>query len=191
MSAPATKPDFLPEMRMSAGGGSRSKRSSSGSNSANIDPESALAELPGRSMGIQAMPSASTSSRQEPGVGTFMMLSSRTGNPSGCGDLAQRRARAHLEVAHERAVVREAHVRDAEVRDLDALTHQHEVELDARRARREGGQPRGIGAAQPRRPHEQINLVRAPEGVEVPGDDHRFLGLQDQVMERAQLILPM
>src|SRR5262252_1883019 len=186
MSAPATKPDFLPERRIRARGGSRSKRASSGSNSANIVPESALAELPGRSIVSQAIPSASTSSRQEPGAGAFMVLLSRRKTvSSGGGYLAQRRARVHLKVAHERAVIREAHVGHAEVRDLDALGDQHEVELDAWRARRERGQPGGIGAAQSRGAHEQIDLVRAPEGVEVAGDDHRLLRLQDQVVERA------
>ncbi len=45
--------------------------------------------------------------------------------------------RAHVEVAHQRAVIREAHVGHAEIGHLDALAHQDEVELDARHAGRE------------------------------------------------------
>ena len=154
-------------------------------------PERTLAEVPGLSSVSQAMPSASARVVQEPGVGSFMGDAPGEGSLQAAETLRSAARGVHLEVAHQRAVVREAHVRHAEVGDLDALAHQHEVELDARHARRKGGQARGVGAAQPRGAHEQVDLVRAPEGVEVPGDDHRLLGLQDQVMQRAQLILPV
>src|SRR5256885_5962681 len=66
-----------------------------------------------------------------------------------------------------------------------------EVELDARRACRKGRQARGIGAAQSRGAHEEVDLVRAPEGIEVARDDHGLRRLQDQIVERAQLVLAL
>src|SRR5262245_31522734 len=112
----------------------------------------------------------------------------------GCGGLgagARRGAGLHAEVAHQRAMIREAHVRYAKIRDLDALAHQDEVELDAWDARRERGQAGGVRAAEPGRTHEEIDLVRTPEGVEVARHDHGLARLQDQVVERAQLVLAL
>ncbi len=88
-------------------------------------------------------------------------------------------------------MVRPAHVGDFEVRDFDFLAHQHEVELDARNARRERGHVLLVGAAQSGGAHEQVDFVRAPEGVEVAGDDHRFVRLGDEVVQVAQLVLAL
>ncbi len=33
--------------------------------------------------------------------------------------------------------------------------------------------------------------MRAPEGIEISGHDHRFVRLHDQIVQRAQLVLPM
>ena len=96
-----------------------------------------------------------------------------------------------VKVTHERTVVREAHVGHAKIRHLDSLAHQDEIELDARHARREGGQALGIGAAQPGGAHEKVDLVRAPEGIEVARHDHRLLRLHDEIMQRAQLVLAL
>src|SRR4029077_7419586 len=188
MSAPAMKPLFLAEISTSPRGGSRSKVARCSLSSASTAAESTFAEVFGLSKLSQAMPSASRSSFQA-GAVSVMAARGRVGkNSSGrggpCGGAA-----LHLEVAHQRAVIGEAHVGDAKIRDLDALAHQHEIQFDARDARRKGRQPCGVGAAQPCGAHEEVDLVRAPESIEVAGDDHRLGGLADQVMERAQLVL--
>src|SRR5256885_8460976 len=64
-----------------------------------------------------------------------------------------------------------------------SFAHQDEVELDARHARRKGGQARGIGAAQARGAHEQVDLVRAPEGIEVTGHDHGLRRSEEHTSE--------
>ena len=97
--------------------------------------------------------------------------------------------RAHVEIADQWPVIRQPHVRNLEVRDLDALADQHEIQLRARRLGGIGGQALRIGAAQARRAHEQVQLVRAPEGVEVAGDDDRLGRLLDQFVQVAQLVL--
>ena len=48
-----------------------------------------------------------------------------------------------------------------------------------------------VGAAQARGAHEQIDLVGAPEGVEVSGDDDRLVRLDDEIVQVAQLVLAM
>src|SRR5256885_5959444 len=58
-----------------------------------------------------------------------------------------------------------------------------EVELDARRACRKGRQARGIGAAQSRGAHEEVDLVRAPEGIEVARDDHGLRRSEEHTSE--------
>src|SRR5208282_6368976 len=152
MSAPAMKPLFLAEITTSARGGCFSSPASSPSSSTRTLPESTLAEVPGLSSVSQATPSASFSRLQLRAVSLLMLeLSGDPGAPVGSGAAA----RVHQEVAHQRAMIGQAHVGHAEARDLDALTHEHEVELDARHACREGEQSRGIGAAQARGTHEQ------------------------------------
>src|SRR5690349_18961795 len=88
-------------------------------------------------------------------------------------------------------MIGETHVRHTEIADLDSGADENEVELDARNTCREGGQSCAICASQPCRAHEQIDLVRTPEGVEVPCHDDRFLRLHDQVVQRSELLLPM
>src|SRR6266404_6714675 len=183
ISAPATKPLFLAEITTTPRGRSFSSAASRPSSSLSTLPESTLAELPGLSMVSQAIASESRSSFQDPVAVSFMM--------SGRRNRARRGAGVDLEIAYQRAMIREAHVRHTEVRDLDAFTHQDEVELDARHARWKGGESCGIGAAQTRRAHEKVDLVRAPEGVEVTRHDHRLRRLHDQIVQRAQLVLPL
>ena len=79
----------------------------------------------------------------------------------------------------------------AEAADLDPGAVQDEVQLQARRPAREGGQAFGIGAAQAERLPEEEGLVIAPEGVEVAGDDDRLGRGDDEVVQRAQLLLPL
>ena len=97
--------------------------------------------------------------------------------------------RPDVEIAHQRTVIRKPDVRYTEIRHVDAFADENEIELDARHARGEGGQAAHVRAAQPRGSHEQIDLVRAPERVEVPRHDDRLGRLQDQVVQRAQLVL--
>ena len=189
MSAPAMKPLFLAEISTRPRGGSRSSAASCSSSSASTGGREHVGRgvrlvegQPGDALGVAF---------EFPGRGGVGHGGSRL---RGGGVQAAEAGRAvgaavHLEVAHQRAVIGEAHVGDAKVRDLDALAHQHEIQLDARDARRKGGQPGGVGAAQARGAHEQVDLVRAPEGIEVAGDDHRLGGLADQVVQRAQLVL--
>src|SRR5213082_3385850 len=159
ISAPATKPLFLAEITTAPRGRSFSSAASRPSSSPRTPLESTLAEVPGLSIVSQAIASASRSSFQAAVAVSFM---------SGRRSRARRGAGADLEIAHQRAMIREAHVRHTEIRDLDAFAHQDEVELDARHARRKGGQARGIGAAQARRAHEEVDLVRAPEVLKSP-----------------------
>ena len=79
----------------------------------------------------------------------------------------------------------------SKLRDFDFLAHQHEVELDARNARRERRQVLLVGAAQAGGAHEQVDLVRAPEGVEVAGHDHRLVRLGDEIVQISQLVLAL
>ncbi|CAA2962656.1 Hypothetical predicted protein, partial [Olea europaea subsp. europaea] len=86
-------------------------------------------------------------------------------------------------------MIGEAHIGHAEVGDFNAFAHQDEVQLNTRGPRRERGQARGVGAAQPGCPHEQIDLVRSPERVEVTGNNDRLWRLHNQIVQGAKLIL--
>src|SRR5919109_2623189 len=178
MSAPAMKPLLFAEITTTPRGMSRSSAARRASSSASTPLERTLAEVPGLSIVSQAMPSASRASLQDPLAVSFMygLPSRRGGFPRSSGGRggARRSAGADLEIAHQRPMIRQSHVGHAEIRHFDPFTHQDEVELDARHARREGGETGGIGAAQRCGAHEEVDLVRAPEGVEVPGDDHRL-----------------
>src|SRR5688572_3568233 len=98
---------------------------------------------------------------------------------------------AYGEVAKDGAMVGEAHVRHFEIGDFYFLARQHEVELDARIPRRKRGQVLFVGAAQPRGAHEEIDLVRAPEGIEIAGHDDRLVRLDDEIVQVAQLVLAL
>src|SRR6201984_354462 len=187
ISAAAVKQLFWADSTTSARGGSFSSAASRPSSSSSTEPESTLAELPGLSNVSQATPSASRS-RVQLRAESLLMVEALGGRDRG---LLRTGAAAGIdaEVAHQRPMIREAHVGHAEARDLDPFAHQDEIELDARHARREGGQACGVGAAQPGGAHEQEQLVRAPEGVEVAGDDRRLGRLHDQIVQRTQLVL--
>src|SRR5262245_28205201 len=87
-----------------------------------------------------------------------------------------------LEVANQRQVVGKANRRYRKVSQLDAVAVEHEVELPARRAARIRGQPTRVRAPELRRFHEEINLVIAPERVEVARDDHGLARGDDEVV---------
>src|SRR5688572_10977616 len=183
-SAPAMKPlDFAERMTRPFGGDAASSFTCLPS-SITVSLESTLVDVPGLSKVSQAMPSASTSRDQAVVAGWVMT-----------GKLSYSRLRRHGaangEVAEDGPMVRPAHVRHLEVRDLDLLADEHEVELQARDARRERGQVPFVGAAQSGGAHEEIDLVRAPEGVEVPGDDHRFVRLDEESVQEPHLFLAL
>src|SRR6266403_1399332 len=48
-----------------------------------------------------------------------------------------------------------------------------------------------IGIAQSGRLHEQVEFMIAPVGVEIAGDNHRFGGLPQQIVEIPELVLPV
>src|SRR5579862_4294111 len=127
MSAPATKPLFLAEITTSARGNSFSSAASRPSSSISTLPESTLAEVAGLSSVSQATPSASFS-RAQLRAPSLLMRQTLGGRGRGFfrGGVAAGR---HHEIAHQRAMIREAHVRHAEAGDLDPLAHQDEVEL--------------------------------------------------------------
>src|SRR5687768_4641180 len=73
----------------------------------------------------------------------------------------------------------------------DAVAVEHEVELLARRSARIGGQTTCVGAPELCGLHEQVDLVVAPERVEVARDDHRLAGGNDEVVQIVKLTLTM
>src|SRR5579863_557137 len=126
ISAPAINPLFLADSTTSARGGSFSRAPSRPSSSTSTEPESTLAEVPGLSSVSQARPSASLSRIQLRAVSVLM------DDARGGRDRPPFRAGAtpgdDLKVAHQRAMIREAHVGHPEPRDLDPLAHQNEIE---------------------------------------------------------------
>src|SRR5665213_804737 len=181
MSAPAMKPEGLPERMITARGGERASDCSSASSSRMTCCERVLAEVSGLSRVSHAMPWLSRSIFQ---AEVLIIYNS-------CGAVTALRARQYVEITHQWAMVGEPHIRHPKIRELDIRTEQDEVQLHARHARREGRQLLGVGTAQPGGVHEEVDLVVAPEGVEVPRHDHRFVGLHDQLMQEAQLVLTM
>src|SRR5690242_7304698 len=141
MSAPAMKPLFLAEATTSPRGGLCCNGRRRPSNSMSTPLERTFAEVSGLSSVSQTMPSASVSDFQEPPVLLFISNTPLwEASRNGRGRFLRSSAGTYVEVADERAMVREPHVGDTEVRDLDAFTHQDEVELGARHTRGKGGQ---------------------------------------------------
>src|SRR5215469_3815051 len=134
MSAPAMKPLFLAESTTMPRGRSIEISSSRESSSRRTWLESTLVEVPGLSAVSQRMPSASREICQAEAEVSVLLTFSPCGAGSGRGRALL--VRFHVEIAHERAMIRIPHVRHAEIGHLDSLAHQDEVELDARHARR-------------------------------------------------------
>src|SRR5277367_2690509 len=88
-------------------------------------------------------------------------------------------------------MIGEMHVRYGEAIHLDLAAMQNEIKLFARAAARIGGQAVQIGAGQAGRLSEQVELVIAPVRVEVAGDNDGLLSLAHQIVQIAQLVLPM
>ena len=82
-------------------------------------------------------------------------------------------------------------VGNPEFSDFDSIAIEYEIELLAGRPAGVRGQTLDIGAAEPGGLHKQVYLVLAPECVEIAGDDYRFLTRANQVVQMAQLIMPM
>src|SRR5688572_29168560 len=182
-SAPAMNPEALPERITRPRSRCCRSACTCASSSTSVSRDSTLVEVPGLSKVSQAMPSASVTRVHADGAGPFIAGSGYRG--------LRRHGAAHIEIAKYRPVVREPHVGHLEVGHFDLFAHQHEIELDARNPRRKRGQILLIGAAQPGGAHEQVDLVRAPEGVEITGDDDRLVGFDDQVVQVAQLVLAL
>src|SRR5690606_30935100 len=115
MSAPATKPD-LAELTTSARGGARSIVSIISPSSSSTARERLLTEAPALSIVSQATPSSSVVRRQ-----CAVVLSKAISSSSVLVVVRCASGRSNLEVADQRAMIREAHVGYVEVRDLDSL----------------------------------------------------------------------
>ena len=76
-------------------------------------------------------------------------------------------------------MVGELHIRNFEAIHFDLVAVQNEIKLFAGAAARVGRQAVQIGAGQSRRLREQVELVVAPVGVEVAGDDDGLMSLAD------------
>src|SRR5471032_379924 len=138
MSAPAMKPEGLPERIITPLGGAALSSRSSVSSSSRTAWLSELTLLPGRSMIRLTIPSLSRSSRH---ALLFMRLPSLLAN---------------FKIADQRAVVRVADFRDAKAGDVDTGADQNEIKLHPGGARRVGGQSLRVGAAQSRGSHKQV-----------------------------------
>ena len=86
-------------------------------------------------------------------------------------------------------MVGKLHGRDLKPIHFDLGTVQYEIEFFARAVAGIRRQAAGIGIAQARGLHEQIELVVAPVGIEIAGDDDRFGGLAHQIVQIPQLVL--
>src|SRR5665213_54896 len=136
MSAPAMKPEGLPERMMTPRGGDLAKDCSNASSSRMTCCESVLAEVSGLSRVSQAMPWLSRSIFQAELLIVFF---------TSCGAVAMHCAVVDVEIADQRTMIGEAHIRDPEVSHLNVGADQDEVQLHTRDARGEGGQFEGIG----------------------------------------------
>ena len=88
-------------------------------------------------------------------------------------------------------MIREPYVGNLEAVHGNAFLVQHEVQFLARRPARVGRQTVGVGRFQSGRPLEQVDLVLAPERVEVTGNDDGLLRSLDQVMQAPELQVPV
>src|SRR5579859_1733191 len=175
------KPLFFAERTITARGGLLANGARSESSSSSTPLERTLAEVPGLSRLSQTTESESRSIFQ---AGSLMRAS-----PSSCRRAAGRRI--HVEIADEGPVIRKSDVGHSEVGHFNSLADQDEVQLDARNLRGKRRQTRQVRTPQAGRTHEEVDLMRTPESVEVTGHDHWFRGLHDEVVQGAQLILSM
>ena len=74
---------------------------------------------------------------------------------------------------------------------VDAVLVKDEVEFLARCPARVGRQALGVCRSQSSRFHEQVDLVFAPERIEIACDDDRLLGCLYEVIEMPQLQVPV
>ncbi len=97
---------------------------------------------------------------------------------------------AHVEIADQRPVVRQPDIRHAEIGHVDAARPPARNPAP-RAAPWQGRWARcaRLALRQTRGAHEQVQLVRTPEGVEVAGHDHRLGGFLHQLVQVAQLVL--
>jgi len=88
-------------------------------------------------------------------------------------------------------VIGERDRRDVECLRHDALAVEDEVELLARPAARVRRQAGDICALEPRGLHEEVDLVLAPERIEVSGDDHGLRLAPHELVQVAKLVVPV
>ena len=84
-----------------------------------------------------------------------------------------------------------ADVRNRKAAHLDLRADQHEVEFTSRSVRGKGRDGLAVGAAQPGRRQQLIQFLRPPERIEVTGDNNRFGRTHHQLLQIAQLQLPI
>jgi len=71
-------------------------------------------------------------------------------------------------------MVRVWHPRNTEIRHTDCFATQNEIDFEARVTGGVGGLCLGVRIVQTRCFHEQVEFVRAPEGVEISRNDNRL-----------------
>src|SRR5210317_2213295 len=100
-------------------------------------------------------------------------------------------APTNFEVTDQRQMIGKGDGRNLEVLNRDTVSIQNEIEFLARRAAGIGGQTLYVRTLQSGRLHKQINLVLTPKSIEIAGDDDRFGGRPDQLMQISKLKMAM
>ena len=80
-------------------------------------------------------------------------------------------------------MVGQRNTRDLEARYVDAVLVEHEIELLAWSSTRVGRCVFNTGGCQSRRFNKQVDLVLAPEGIEISCDDNGLFRRFDQIVE--------
>src|ERR1700677_337208 len=140
MSAPAMKPLFFADITTTPRGGGNAIRSSRALSSRSTPLDSTLVEVSGLSTVSQTMPSLSRSIFQAEEEASIFFIFPPSGARSGRRRALLGVVRAHVEIAHQRTVIRVPHVGHAKIGHFDSLAHEDEVELDARHACGKGRQ---------------------------------------------------
>jgi len=88
-------------------------------------------------------------------------------------------------------MVRVSYLRHFETSHFDAFLIENKVEFFAWRAARVSCNAVKIGRLEPCSSHKQVNLVFAPKGIEIAGNNNRLFRALDQVVQVPQLQVPM
>ena len=79
-------------------------------------------------------------------------------------------------------MIGQADIGNPEIGDFDTVAVEDEIEFLAGRPAGVGGQTLDVCAAQPGGLHKQVDLVLAPESVEIASDDDRFRTRANEVV---------